>query len=61
VVRALYVAVVLSATLMNVAQAVPASPYPYQVEQPDGSSFEAIARGDEFQGWIETGTGYTPV
>jgi M6 family metalloprotease-like protein len=44
---------------MNVVQAAPASPYPFQVEQPDGSSFEAIARGDEFQGWVETADGYT--
>jgi hypothetical protein len=29
-----------------------------QWTQPDGTTFTARAWGDEFQGWMETGTGY---
>ncbi len=41
--------------------AVPASPDPVEITQPDGSVFAAYVRGDEFQGWVETAEGYTIV
>ncbi len=41
--------------------AVPSNPFPVVVRQPDGSVFRAIARGDEYQGWVETLDGYTIV
>jgi M6 family metalloprotease-like protein len=46
---------------MNPAQAGPASPDPTQITQPDGTTFQAVMRGDEFQGWMETADGYTVV
>jgi M6 family metalloprotease-like protein len=42
-------------------QAGPASPFPQVIQQPDGSTFEAVMKGDEFQGWMETADGYTVV
>ena len=47
--------------VMNLAHAVPASPQPIQIEQPDGMTIQAVMRGDEFQGWMETSDGYTIV
>jgi hypothetical protein len=41
--------------------AVPASPDPVQVEQPNGKKFKAFIRGDEFQGWVETEQGHTVI
>ena len=41
------------------AQAVPANPRVARIAQPDGRSFQAVMRGDEFQGWMETADGYT--
>ncbi len=46
---------------MNPAYAGPANPEPTQIAQPDGTLFQAIMRGDEFQGWMETADGYTVV
>ena len=46
-------------TAVSTAHAVPASPEPSQIEQPDGSTFQSFMRGDEFQGWAETADGYT--
>lgn len=43
------------------AIAVPAKPFYITVNQPDGSIFPASIQGDEFQGWIETVSGYTIV
>ena len=43
------------------AHAGPASPQPVRIEQPDGTAVQAVVRGDEFQGWIETSDGYTIV
>jgi M6 family metalloprotease-like protein len=43
------------------ALAVPACPDVIDVQQPDGGSFSARIRGDEFQGWVETEDGYTVV
>ena len=48
-------------TATNLAHAVPASPESNQIAQPDGSTFQALMRGDEFQGWMETAEGYTVV
>jgi len=31
----------------------------FEVSQPDGSTFMAHTRGDEFQGWVETNRGFT--
>jgi M6 family metalloprotease-like protein/uncharacterized repeat protein (TIGR02543 family) len=54
--------VVLAACLLAMnAQAVPASPEPFVVKQPGGTSFYAVMQGDEFQGWAETLDGYTIV
>jgi M6 family metalloprotease-like protein len=41
--------------------AVPAALEPHQITQPDGTTFAAIMRGDEFQGWMETADGRTVV
>ncbi|MCK4938381.1 MAG: M6 family metalloprotease domain-containing protein, partial [Methanosarcinales archaeon] len=43
------------------AAAIPASPYPFTLEQPDGYSFQARQYGDERLHWIETLDGYTIV
>jgi len=42
-------------------QAGPGSPWPIEVEQPDGSTLTVFTRGDEFQGWVETDDGFTVV
>lgn len=56
---ALFLAVCMVA--MNPAHAGPANPEPTQIVQPDGTMFQAVMRGDEFQGWMETADGYTIV
>ncbi len=43
------------------ARAGPASPDPFVITQPDGTTFLAYKRGDEFQNWTETADGYTVV
>ncbi|QTN28811.1 M6 family metalloprotease domain-containing protein [Rhodoferax sp. AJA081-3] len=45
--------------LVHTAVAGPASPQPFQVVQPNGTTFQAFMRGDEFQGWMETAQGFT--
>lgn len=55
----LVLAVCLAA--MNPAYAGPANPERSNVAQLDGTTFQAIMRGDEFQGWMETDDGYTIV
>jgi M6 family metalloprotease-like protein len=45
----------------SIAQAGPASPFPVRIQQPNGNTFQAFARGDEFQNWMETAEGYTVV
>lgn len=42
-------------------RAVPASPNPVEVEQPDGTKVELKIRGDEFFHWYEDGEGFTVV
>lgn len=39
--------------------AVEAAPVPFELRQPDGSTFRARARGDEWQNWTETLDGYS--
>ena len=39
----------------------PPAPYAIPVEQPDGSTLQIIARGNQFQHWSETVDGYTVV
>ncbi len=50
---------VICATLWLPAFAGPANPEPVAITQPDGTVFQPITRGDEFQGWMETADGYT--
>ncbi|BEH11541.1 hypothetical protein GSUET_31530 [Geobacter sulfurreducens subsp. ethanolicus] len=47
--------------LASVVQAGPASPDWIDFEQPDGSAFIGKKKGDEFQKWVETDTGYTVI
>ncbi len=49
---------VICATLWLPAFAGPANPEPVAITQPDGTVFQPITRGDEFQGWMETADGY---
>ena len=39
------------------AWAVPASPFPFVVEQPDGARITLYTRGDESQHWVENPEG----
>ncbi|MES2951503.1 MAG: M6 family metalloprotease domain-containing protein, partial [Pseudomonadota bacterium] len=57
-VRAFLIAVCALA-LVHTASAGPASPQPIQAAQPNGATFQAFMRGDEFQGWMETADGFT--
>ncbi|MFC1777576.1 M6 family metalloprotease domain-containing protein [Pseudomonadota bacterium] len=41
--------------------AVPAAPLRLKVTQPDGTTFTAIPRGDEYANWIETSDGHTVI
>ena len=43
------------------AWAVPASPFPSDVIQPDGTKIRVIQKGDESARWTETPEGYTVV
>ena len=45
----------------NPAVAVPASPKPVEVTQPDGAKVRVNLRGDEFFSWHETADGYAIV
>ncbi|MCL7413707.1 MAG: M6 family metalloprotease domain-containing protein, partial [ANME-2 cluster archaeon] len=53
--------IVFLLSLINCATAVPASPYPFTLEQPDGYNFQARHYGDERVQWIETLDGYSIV
>ncbi len=48
----------LASCLAPVARAVPASPRPVEVVQPDGTRFLLRLRGDEYFSWHETDAGY---
>jgi M6 family metalloprotease-like protein len=45
--------------VLNPAEAAPANPGVMQIQQVGGGSFDARARGDEYQGWLETTDGHT--
>lgn len=49
----------MAACTINIAKGVPANPSVQQIQQPDGNTFQAVMRGDESQGWMETVDGYT--
>lgn len=51
--------VLVAATSKN-AWSGPASPFPYQVDQPAGK-ITLTNKGDEYQGWTETLSGYTVI
>ncbi len=51
--------VLLVVGVAAIAEAVPAAPLIYTITQPDGSSFEAQTKGDEWHNWIETAEGYS--
>ena len=46
--------VVLNTLLFSVS----APPFPYEVEQPDGSKIPVRMFGDEYYNWMETADGY---
>jgi len=43
------------------SEAIPASPFPFTVTQPDGTTLSLYRRGDEFRNWIENAEGYTMI
>jgi len=43
------------------AFAVPASPFPMKVTQPDGTVLELYRKGDEACNWVETSDGYSVI
>ncbi len=45
--------------LFTLLTAVPASPYPISVKQPDGSKLTIKLKGDEYVNWAQTEDGYT--
>lgn len=47
--------------LASTALAMPAAPYPFTVEQPDGTAISLQAKGDEHFNWTEDADGYTVV
>ncbi|KJU82380.1 secreted metalloprotease [Candidatus Magnetobacterium bavaricum] len=53
--------ILLVAGMAALAEAVPAAPDSATITQPDGSSFEARQRGDEWHNWVETVDGYSVV
>jgi len=53
------VSAVLALCAAPESTAKPASPFPFTVEQPDGTKLELYKRGDEFRNWTESADGYT--
>ncbi|MBF0607048.1 MAG: M6 family metalloprotease domain-containing protein [Magnetococcales bacterium] len=53
------VLILLVVGMTTLAEAVPANPETSTITQPDGSSFQARQRGDEWHNWIETVEGYS--
>lgn len=51
----------ITAVLAVPAYCVPASPDSFSVKQPDGTLFNAMKKGDEWNNWTETTSGYTVV
>jgi M6 family metalloprotease-like protein len=54
----LLLAVFVVLCMIGQAHAGPANPQTFEIVQPDGSAFPAVARGDEHGNWIETKEGY---
>lgn len=50
--------VVMMVTGLKLAVSAPAFDGSFIIEQPDGSSFLAVSRGDEWLNWTETVSGY---
>jgi M6 family metalloprotease-like protein len=59
--RALPLLLILAMLASRDAFAVPANPEIQTFRQPNGETFKAVLRGDEYQGWLETLDGYTIV
>jgi M6 family metalloprotease-like protein len=55
------VSVMFSLFAAPASWAIPASPFPFTVTQPDGTIIELYKRGDEFNNWVEGAEGYTVV
>ena len=53
--------VLLSLIFSASVRAGPAAPIEVELRQPDGTTFTAVPRGDEFANWIETTEGHTIV
>jgi hypothetical protein len=51
--------VALYLTTLSAALSVPGNPAVIWIRQPDGTRFQAVMKGDEHQGWMETIDGYT--
>ena len=51
----------MGALAPQVAQAIPASPLPFEAIQPDGSRITLHVRGDEYFHWYEDLNGYTAI
>ena len=56
-----WAALVLVLAVPQRAEAIPASPHPFEVVQPDGTSITLHIRGDEYFHWYEDLNGYTVV
>jgi M6 family metalloprotease-like protein len=56
---------ILAATLVastnRVVWSINASPHPFTVAQPDGTTVELIMKGDEYYHWMETTDGYSVI
>lgn len=48
-----------SALLSADALGAPAAPRPFDLQQPDGTKFSAVLRGDEYASWTETTDGHS--
>jgi len=54
-----FLTLVILIQTISFSSAVPANPTPFEIIQPDGSTFIAIHRGDEKRNWFETEDGYS--
>lgn len=57
--KVLTLAILAALSLVNTANAVPASPHPVTEWQPDGTSVQLWMRGDEHARWVEDTQGFT--
>lgn len=51
--------IILGFGLLKTASAVPAAPIVVEIQQPDGTHFSVVTKGDEWNSWTETTDGYT--